>query len=113
MKTMLIETKKETIKILLSEVCYIISHPTKPHYVQVFTENVIYEFPESLKHLEELYPGIFFRSHRSCLVNLLNIKEIHKNERVILFGDRGEHKAIFSRRKQQLLLKHWLGKEDI
>ena len=56
MNFMIIKVKDETKKVLLSDILYIISYPSNPHYIQFVTEIEIYDCLQKLQSIEELYP---------------------------------------------------------
>lgn len=56
MDFMIIKVKDETKKVLLSDILYIISHPSRPHYVHIVTETETYDCLQKLQTIEEMYP---------------------------------------------------------
>lgn len=56
MDFMIIKVKDETKKVLLSDILYIISHPSRPHYVHIVTETETYDCLQKLQNIEEMYP---------------------------------------------------------
>lgn len=113
MKYIIIKNKQDVLKLPFSDIYYIITHPVRPHYLQVFTENEVYDLLGSLTKLANAYPNKLVRCHRNCLVNVNHIKEIHLKEKKILLGQQGQLKVLFSRRRYRNLLQLWLkdGKE--
>ncbi|MDG3141699.1 LytTR family transcriptional regulator [Streptococcus suis] len=113
MNFMIIKVKDETKKVLLSDILYIISHPSKPHYIQIVTEKEIYDCLQKLQNIEEMYPEYFIRCHRSSLVNRSKIKSVNSREKRIFLGEKGEHCLTFSRRRYQDILHQWINKGDM
>lgn len=70
------------------------------HKVNLFTKQGFFEFYDSLNEIENVY-NVFFRSHRSYIVNLKNIQEVNWKEKMIIMqnGDR----CPLSLRKVKLL----------
>ncbi|HEL2325769.1 TPA: LytTR family transcriptional regulator DNA-binding domain-containing protein [Streptococcus suis] len=108
MSIIVIKTKRDIIKLSLSDVYFIRSHPNKPHHVQVFTEKESYDCLEKLTSLEGSYPNDLIRCHRNCLVNPSHIKEIHLKDKFVVLGQQEVYRVSFSRRRQQHLLQLWL-----
>lgn len=48
MKSIIVQTKQETIKVMVKDIYYIMSRPIKPHYVQMITEEKTYELLQQL-----------------------------------------------------------------
>lgn len=110
MSIIVFKTKQDVIKLNLSDIYFIRSHPDKPHHVQVFTKEESYDFLEKIASLEVAYPNDLVRCHRNCLVNPSHIKEIHLKDRLVVLGQQEVYKVPFSRRRQQHLLQTWLAK---
>lgn len=110
MNFMIIKVKDETKKVMFSDILYIISHPYKPHYIQIVTDTETYDCLQKLQGIEEMYPEIFIRCHRSSLVNLSKIKAINSWEKRIFLGEKEEHYITFSRRRYQDILHQWINK---
>lgn len=110
MKAMIIQTKYETVKIPLVDIYYICCHPIKPHYVQVVTGDYHYDFAQNLSALEKLYPEVFIRCHRNCLVNPSKIRSVTRQDRLIYLGEKGEYKVTYARRRYSYILQEWLKK---
>ncbi|MFU2163927.1 LytTR family transcriptional regulator DNA-binding domain-containing protein [Streptococcus pluranimalium] len=56
MDVMIITVNSETKKVLLSDILYIISHPSKPHYIHIVTETETYDCLQKLQTIEGMYP---------------------------------------------------------
>lgn len=108
MNFMIIKVKDETKKVHLSDILYIVSHPYKPHYIQIVTETETHDCLQKLQNIEEMYPEYFIRCHRSSLVNRSKIKAINSRERYVFLGEKGEHYITFSRRRYQDILHQWI-----
>lgn len=68
----------------ISEIYYAES---QDHKVIVHTYNGDLEYYGKMQDLENELSEVFFRIHRSCLINLLYVEEYSKNEVVITNGD--------------------------
>ena len=110
MSIIVFKTKQDVIKLNLSDIYFIRSHPDKAHHLQVFTKEESYDFLEKIASLEVAYPNDLVRCHRNCLVNPSHIKEIHLKDRFVVLGQQEVYKVSFSRRRQQHLLQFWLTK---
>ncbi|MGT2756546.1 LytR/AlgR family response regulator transcription factor [Streptococcus ovuberis] len=110
---MIIKVKAETKKVLLSDILYIRSHPSKPHYIQIVTETETHEWLQKLQNIEEMYPDYFVRCHRSSLVNCSKIKAINSRKKLIFLGEKGEYHITFSRRRYQDILLQWTNRGEI
>lgn len=110
MSFIIIKTKQEAVKVMLTDILYIISHPSKPHYVQIVTEAETYDCLHKLQNLEELYPDHFVRCHRCSLVNISKVKAINFKEKYILLGEKEEHHMTFSRHRYRDILRQWTNK---
>lgn len=109
MSIIVFKTKQDIIKLNLSDIYFIRSHPDKAHHLQVFTKEESYDFLEKIASLEVAYPNDLVRCHRNCLVNPSHIKEIHlKACRSRSTGS--VTRFPFSRRRQRHLLQTWLAK---
>ncbi len=108
MKSIIIRSKHEVIKVMLSDVCYIISHPTKPHYIQVITEEDEYDLLQKLQEIETMFAEDLVRCHRNCLVNTSKIISINFEKKIISLGERGQYRVRFSRRRYQKILQKWV-----
>lgn len=113
MSFMIIKTKEEATKVMLSDVLYIRSHPCKPHYIQIVTEAATYDCLQKLQNIEELYPEYFIRCHRSTLVNRSKIKAVNFREKYIVLEEKGEHHITFSRHRYQEILHQWMNKGEM
>lgn len=108
MSFMIIKIKDETMKVRLSDILYIVSHPYKPHYIQIVTEAETYDCLQKLQNLEELYPEYFIRCRRSSLVNRSKIKAVNSREKRIFLGEKGEYCITFSSYRYKDILNKWI-----
>lgn len=108
MPSIIIKNKQNMTKIALSDIYYIKSHPTKPHYLQVVADSGTYDYLQKLSQLEHLHSTMLVRCHRNCLVNVSKIREIQLKDKQILLGNDGQYQVTFSRRRYHQLLKIWL-----
>ncbi|WP_438838480.1 LytR/AlgR family response regulator transcription factor [Streptococcus pluranimalium] len=113
MSFMIIKIKDETKKVMLSDILYIRSHPSKPHYIQIVTEAETYDCLQKLQNIEQMYPEYFIRCHRSSLVNYSKIKAINFRKKLIFLGEKGEYRITFSRRRYQDILLQWTNRGEI
>lgn len=60
---------------------------TIPHQVEICTANSIYHVYETLNDLETRLNSDFFRCHKSCIVNLTQIRSINKKEHLITMSN--------------------------
>ncbi|GEL66774.1 response regulator transcription factor [Marinilactibacillus psychrotolerans] len=63
---------------------YFLESSKLPHRLSLYTKNGQYEFYGKLVELEKKYPTLF-KINRSCLVNLINAKEINFKKRAVYF----------------------------
>ena len=52
----------------------------------VVTKDGRYTIRKSIVHIAEELENIFFKTHRSCLVNLDNVKHVDFDKNIISFG---------------------------
>lgn len=52
------------------------------HKIRLYEKNGVYEFYGKLKDIEHVNP-IFFRCHKSCIINLQHVVEINKKEKYV------------------------------
>lgn len=112
MKSIIVQTKQGTTKIMLSDIYYIVAHPSRPHYVQVKTQENDYDLLQKLKNLEVQFSKELVRCHRSCLVNVSKIKMVNLEKKIILLGERTQYQVVFSRRRYQKIMKKWLNEGE-
>lgn len=110
MNFMIIKIKDEIKKVMVSDILYVISHPHKPHYIQIVTEAETYDYLQKLQTVETLYAEYFVRCHRCSLVNISKIKAVNFREKRIILGEEEEHHITFSRRRYQDILRQWIDK---
>ncbi|MBK1813742.1 response regulator transcription factor [Clostridium sp. YIM B02505] len=55
----------------------------KDHRIRLHTKDEIIDFYSSLKEIEKIVPGYFYKCHRSYIVNTRNIKSLDKSNLVI------------------------------
>ncbi|MBF8808072.1 MAG: response regulator transcription factor [Enterococcus lacertideformus] len=91
------------IKLYVDEILYFESSHT-PHKLIVHLDNRMIEFVGKIKEVEQLNDS-FCRCHQSFVVNLTNIKEINRKERVITMIN-GE-KCLISTRYLKKLVKNF------
>lgn len=73
------------IKLYVDEILYFESSPT-PHKLIVHLDNRIIEYMGKIKDVEG-FNDDFCRCHQSFVVNLVNVKEINKKERIITMSN--------------------------
>lgn len=73
------------VKLYVDEIFYFESSPT-PHKLIVYLDNRRIEYIGKIKEVESMYE-VFCRCHQSYVVNLMNVKEINKKERVITMAN--------------------------
>ena len=89
-----------TYRIPVNNIMYIEKAPIgKKNYI-VTLNGEEYEMPGTIKSLQDKLGKRFFRSHKSCLVNLDNIKNINYNEKTITFIN-GEEVELLSVRRRK------------
>lgn len=110
MKTIFVKTRQEVIRIPFDDIYYICCHPSKAHHIQVLTKDREYDFVQNLSALEKLYPEVFIRCHRNCLVNPSKIRSVTRQDRLIYLGEKGEYKVTYARRRYSYILQEWLKK---
>ncbi|HFH9734529.1 TPA: LytR/AlgR family response regulator transcription factor [Streptococcus pyogenes] len=113
MESIIVQTRQECLKLKIEDIYYIMSHPSRPHCIQIVTDDSNYNFFQSLQIIEDQYSGYFVRCHRNCLVNLAKIKSINVKERVIVLGERGQYQVAFSRRRHQKILQEWINQGGV
>lgn len=62
-----VRTRKETTKVYLIEILYI---ETERRVVKIYTEQRDYRFYGKLDEVVKYLDGNFYRSHKSCVINL-------------------------------------------
>lgn len=108
MRSIIIQNNQEMTKIMVSDIYYIIAHPSRPHYLQVMTGAGEYDLAEKLKNLEALFPNELVRCHRNCLVSISKIKSVNLEKKVVVLGEDGQHQVAFSRRRYHDIRNKWL-----
>lgn len=108
MKAFVIQNRQATIQIQLSAIYYIQSHPTKAHHLEVVTKEGAYDMVGTLAAIEKKHSDEFVRCHRNCLVNLSQIREIRRTEKVLVLGEQGQHQVALSRRRYRIVLQKYL-----
>lgn len=91
------------IKLYVDEILYFESSPT-PHKLIIHLDNRMIEFLGKIKEVEAIN-DYFCRCHQSFVVNLLNIKEINKKERIITM--KNGSKCFISTRHLKKVVKHF------
>lgn len=81
----LIKNGPVDVKLYVDEIFYFESSPT-PHKLIVYLDNRRIEYIGKIKEVESMYE-VFCRCHQSYVVNLMNVKEINKKERVITMAN--------------------------
>lgn len=94
-----IKQGRRTRYIDYDQVLYVESLP-QPHKLALVTESGRYEFYDRLKHLESQEYGLL-RIHRSFIVNINQIKEVNREENLILLRN-GEHIPVAANRLKAL-----------
>lgn len=112
MTTVIINKNQDIIKLNLSDIYYIRTHPEKPHYVQVITADTSYDVMDKLKNWEINFSEDLARCHRNCLVNISQIREVRFQEKEVILGNSGQYRVKFSRRRYGYLRDLLLNKGD-
>ncbi|MEY8463126.1 LytTR family transcriptional regulator DNA-binding domain-containing protein [Streptococcus merionis] len=113
MRYIIVQTKQQAIKIMVDDIFYIRSHPSRPHYVEIITSVENYDCFKKLRDIEESYSSDFIRCHRNCLVNLSKIKSVSLRDKKISLGENGELAVTFSRRRHRDIMRRWLKHGEI
>lgn len=89
-------------RVLMKNIAYIERAQTgKKNYI-VTLDGAEYEIPGTMTSLEKKLGSRFFRSHKSCIVNLDNIKNINYSENTITFINDEEIDLLSVRSKKEL-----------
>ncbi|MGE7093775.1 LytR/AlgR family response regulator transcription factor [Lysinibacillus sp. NPDC048646] len=72
----------ELIKNIPYENIYYFETSENIHKVRLYEQNGVYEFYEKLKNIEQINP-IFFRCHKSYIINIQHVVQINKKSRTI------------------------------
>ncbi|EOH90778.1 DNA-binding response regulator [Enterococcus villorum] len=99
----LVKSGPINIKLYVDEILYFESSPT-PHKLIIHLDNRMIEFLGKIKEVEAINDH-FCRCHQSFVVNLLNIKEINKKERIITM--KNGSKCFISTRHLKKVVKHF------
>ena len=74
------------------------------NYCTVHTINNKYLINNTIKKLEEeLDPTYFFKTHRSCIVNIFNIKKYNYSKNIITFKQNNKKTDLIARDKRKIL----------
>ncbi|WP_156011143.1 LytTR family DNA-binding domain-containing protein [Streptococcus ruminantium] len=95
MKSIIVQIKQETTKVMMKDIYSIMSCPIKPHYVQMITEEKTYELLQQLQNIEKLYPEDLLRCHRNCLVNISKMKAVNFQEKPFILRRKDSIKSFF------------------
>lgn len=104
-KEIIIETNKKSVKLSSDDILYITTNKEKDHMLSFITEQSTFHCRGVLDDFEYRMRPIFFRSHRSILVNLTKIREINRATKKIYFTN--HITCSFSRRNLSPLLQAW------
>lgn len=102
-KSIVVNYGSRTINISLDDILFF-ETSAKIHKVKVHTANQQMEFYGTLKEIEEVVDENFYRSHKSYLINLKNIKEIDRYKKVVVMLN-GEKCYVSSKNMRGLLEK--------
>lgn len=76
--SLLIQTRAESLSVPIEEISYL---EVYRHMVEVHTETATHQLSSTLSDMERLVPSnCFIRCHKSYLVNMQHIREIHRYE---------------------------------
>jgi len=73
--------------------------------LKIVTKSKEYELYSSLKQIKEKLKGNFIYTHRSCIVNVANIKTLDTANRIIIFNN-GVKTDLLSRRYTKVVKEH-------
>lgn len=108
-KTVSFILNNEVHKIPYYDILYI-EKSNNQNYCLIHTEDKEYRITDTIKDLEEkLDPAFFFKTHRSCIVNIHNIISYNCNNDTICF--KNKHTDMVARERKKLL-KNRLAKEE-
>lgn len=107
MKDYILYQGRAVVKVPLSKIYYITTHPTKAHSVIFVTTEGTFESSASLSKIEEESSGKFVRCHRKFLVHRDKIAGFNHETRTIMFFDDRISDIACSRRYFTILKNQW------
>lgn len=87
-KTLTFKNKLETYKIYENDIDFIEVNKIN-HNLIIHLTNSIIEINQTIKEFEKIIDAtIFFKTHRSCIINIKNVKKInYKNNRITFYSE--------------------------
>lgn len=102
---------KTELKVPISKIFFVTTHPEKAHVALFITQEGEFETVMPLTKIEEISEGQLVRCHRKFLVNKSKIAGFNTESRTILFMDSSISNITCSRRQFSSLKNEWkLGK---
>ncbi|MDU3189564.1 LytTR family transcriptional regulator DNA-binding domain-containing protein [Streptococcus sp. KHUD_011] len=95
------------VRVPLSQIYYVTTHPTKAHAVLFVTAEGNFEASTSLAKIEEESSEELIRCHRKFLVNKYKIAGFNHETRTIMFMDNRVSDISCSRRYFTILKNKW------
>lgn len=107
MKDYILYQDRAIVKVSLSKIYYVTTHPTKAHAVLFVTAEGNFEASTSLAKIEEESTEELIRCHRKFLVNKHKIAGFNHETRTIMFMDDRVSDIACSRRHFTILKNQW------
>lgn len=107
MQDYILHKAKAVVRVPLSKIYYVTTHPTKAHALVFVTLDGEFEASMSLSKLEATSSGNLVRCHRKFLVNKSKIMGFNYDDRTIMFMDHRIADISCSRRYFALLKDDW------
>ena len=107
MKDYILYQDRAIVKVPLSKIYYVTTHPTKAHAVLFVTAEGNFEASTSLAKIEEESSAELIRCHRKFLVNKHKIAGFNHETRTIMFLDDRVLDIACSRRHFTILKNQW------